>query len=345
MQHDTCEYYKPILSFQKTHKEKLVKNLLLTLKQGEEFKLIGGSSQTKGDLVCLRRKHAPVRPKCTIPPGVTINESLLIRLNIKSFALTKTTDQSGKGESEKEKAFSLEKQIENSEDGSSDENSSKSTLDWIIPPQRNFNGKNNPFHSQYKYNSKHAMGTQNVIGALTVFEKLPEIRIVRTIKRRLNAKDIAFSHNRESKKRKIQKRSKSSDVEIISEFVQPMSMPLPTYPPVRGQMSENKDMRKSLSNMYLKSNISNLTKKTEPSHEHFQIKREETRAFGSSPNAQIYLNETVMKSPIMNSSINLYFGAINRIENGEHFAVIAKRLTFDGKEQFLLEWDSTHSVK
>ena len=58
----------------------------------------------------------------------------------------------------------------------------------------------------------------------------------------------------------------------------------------------------------------------------------------------ISLSEAVTNSPIKNKSINLYFGALNRIQNGEHFKILAKRWT-GGKEEFLLEWDSPNITK
>lgn len=103
-------------------------------------------------------------------------------------------------------------------DDSSDENSSKSALDWIIPPPSNFHGINNPFHSQYKPHAKISVLTKKGFHT-KVFEKFPETRIIRTIKRRLSAKDIAFGANRESKRRKMMKRRKTDEIEGKIEFI------------------------------------------------------------------------------------------------------------------------------
>jgi Polycomb-like MTF2 factor 2 len=308
---------------------------LQTLKQEDEFKLIGGNHQVKGDLVCLRRKQAPQCPKLAITAGETINDSLLTKLNVKSFPIEKSVSKPVKEENKGRRRASKGKRCLNGDidevhDDSSDENSSKSALDWIIPPPSNFNGKNNPFHSQYKYNARLKLADRSISNnTLTVFEKLPDIRIVRTIKRRLNAKDIALGLNKEAKRRKLSKRRKSTDIEIISEIIQPISMPLPSYPPVRGH--ETKEVSRVVS-----------ASATTPSikFEKFKLNEKECENFSS--NTQINLTETVINSPVKNNSINLYFGAINRIENGEHFSVIAKRFTFDGKEQYLLEWDCSN---
>lgn len=41
----------------------------------------------------------------------------------------------------------------------------------------------------------------------------------------------------------------------------------------------------------------------------------------------------------LKSSVNIYFGAANRIAAGERFTVKAKRVGPSGKLEFLIEWD------
>jgi polycomb-like protein 2 len=41
----------------------------------------------------------------------------------------------------------------------------------------------------------------------------------------------------------------------------------------------------------------------------------------------------------LKSSVNIYFGAANRIAAGERFTVKAKRIGPSGKLEFLIEWD------
>jgi hypothetical protein len=146
--------------------------------------------------------------------------------------------------------------------------------------------------------------------------KFAEVRIVRTIKRRLSAKDILLGPNQEVKRRKISKRRKSTDVEVISEIIQPINMPLPTYIPVRTENTTS--IIRSTSTVSLR-----------PKSEFLKPQ--------ASPVSSIKM-DSVMNSPKKN--INLYFGAKNRVENGEKFTIMAKRITFDGKEQYLVEWDN-----
>lgn len=42
----------------------------------------------------------------------------------------------------------------------------------------------------------------------------------------------------------------------------------------------------------------------------------------------------------LQTSLNLYFGGVsNRIKNGERFAVRGKRVSLDGRLQYLIEWE------
>ena len=176
------------------------------------------------------------------------------------------------------------------------------------------------------------------------FDKLPDIRIVRTIKRRLSAKDIAMGLNRDTKRRKIRRR-KSCDIEIISEIIQPLNMPLRSYMPVRGG-----DARESKSTIFLKEKDDELDiKVSDESSKSMRMRRHSRsidkirNSIDSSTNGDIKpisLVEAVINSPVKSKSINMYFGALSRIENGERFKILAKRFTPDGKEQYLLDWDA-----
>lgn len=221
---------------------------------------------------------------------------------------------------------------------SSDETSSRSTLDWIIPPPKNFQGKNNPFHSQYKSDVKVKNATLK-----RSIDKAREIRIVRTIKRRLSAKDIMMGPNQEFKRRRVMKRRKSADIEIISEVIQPAMLPIPSHLPVRTDFKDISSAFNMNSNFGFKSTSSSSVSCSSTSMQGIKslkvIEKQQQvvkRFSENNPN----LTEEVMNSPIKNKCINMYFGAMHRIENGEKFKIMAKRRTFDGNEQYLLEWDT-----
>lgn len=321
------------------------------MKKEDEFKSFGGNNKKKGDFVYLRRRnqHA-VSPKISIPSGTFVNEKSLKKLTIKTFPLKDENYDMLQSNGEVKKEFQKENRrrkafkgaprdpLNNNNshtdivlDDSSDENSSKSALDWIIPPPSNFHGTNNPFHSQYRPNAKISEMMTKKGFHTKVFEKLPETRIVRTIKRRLSAKEIALGSNRDAKRRKLMKRRKTDEVEIISEIIQPLTMPLPSFIPVRG---DSRDFYKAENNceplkVQKQPRGENVVKSS--SIESSQMEKQNT--------VNISLTDAVMNSPIKNKSINLYFGALNRVENGEHFTILAKRWT-EGKEEFLLEWEN-----
>jgi Polycomb-like MTF2 factor 2 len=212
---------------------------------------------------------------------------------------------------------------------SSDDTSSKSTLDLIIPRPDNFKGFNNPFHSNYRSDAKMIEKMSEFVrrsgGANGNLSKFPEVRIVRTIKRRLSAKDILQGPNQEFKRRKFHKRRKSSDVEVISEIIQPINMPLPQYIPVRTESN------------------SNFSRISMPMPFGLKSRSESTSTIKAQPvtTANSIKIDSVINSP--KKSISLYFGAKNRIENGEKFTIMAKRTTFDGKDQYLLEWENQNN--
>lgn len=335
------------------------------MKHEAEFKSIGGNNKQKSDLVCLRRKVPPeLCRKFVIPTKIVVSEKTLKTLNIKTFPLndkpecksekiteTKVAEVRTKSRKKPHKVSETSHNIPSlpaSNDDSSDENSSKSTLDWIIPPPSNFHGMNNPFHSQYKSNAKYKAADKMMKkGQQNMFDKQPETRIVRTIKRRLSAKDIAMGPNRETKRRKNMKRRKSCDVEIISEIIQHVNMPIPSHIPVRdfkpAFQSYQKDKKTEL--IAETSKLSRQQRQCRGKNIVEKIRKNSLESFtlASQSSVGISLTDAVINSPIQTKAINLYFGAFNRIENGENFTILAKRFTFDGKEQYLLDWEDSNA--
>ncbi|XP_061391486.1 polycomb protein Pcl [Musca vetustissima] len=176
-------------------------------------------------------------------------------------------DEKPQTSSRKRKAFSLTKSYVEKQrliDSSSDENSSSSSrctsLDLIIPPPKNFLGQNNPFR-QITPKKKSPSSAQSLssgggrksvsfglVNGLDFSSKLaglktsglfPKLnskaagqpRTVRTIKRRLSAKDITIGPNQEVRRRRI--RRLSANVEVISTTT---INPIPTnYYPIHAK--------------------------------------------------------------------------------------------------------------
>lgn len=122
------------------------------------------------------------------------------------------------------------------DDNSSDDNSSRSTLDLIIPPPKDFHGFNNPFVNDSakqctELNAKATAATttpaasttqktNSNVPPLTLFGNTSftpannQIRFVNIVKRRLCEKDIMIGPNQEVKRRKYKRRSGSGPVEV-----------------------------------------------------------------------------------------------------------------------------------
>lgn len=115
---------------------------------------------------------------------------------------------------------------------SSDDTSSRGTLDSIIPPPKDFSGSNNPFLIDNSNSSNSLLNSTTISSNATVSglnftnsisngvanngagggEK-SQLRLVRTVKRRLNARDILVGPNMEIKRRKLKKRT-DENVEV-----------------------------------------------------------------------------------------------------------------------------------
>ncbi|KAH8280391.1 hypothetical protein KR018_005477 [Drosophila ironensis] len=253
--------------------------------------------------------------------------------------------------SRKRKAFRLSKRYDSSRnhcDLSSDENSSSSrgtsSLDLIIPPPANFLGRNNPFLMATPKKSTVGRGCgvgvslAAAIGISGIFKLRgsgkEQPRIVRTIKRRLSAKDITIGPNQEVRRRRTRRLTTASEV-ISTTTINPIpSHYLPIYakdlqpppaPPL-GKPSHGRLLRQR-------------PQKTSPS----QSRRNSTSSTatnGSSSNGAGGAGASAGHSMMdLKQSVNKYFGgAMNRIEAGESFAIRAKRRTGNGQVQYLVEW-------
>lgn len=112
-------------------------------------------------------------------------------------------------------------------ESSGDETSSRGTLDAIIPPLKDFQGKNNPFLMQNTYPSKKSFSLANVYakqnGKLSNFPSRFSLPVqlnplmgplVRPLKRKLSEKDIVIGPNGEVKRRKYRRPRKYLQLQV-----------------------------------------------------------------------------------------------------------------------------------
>lgn len=362
---------------------------------------------------------------------------------------------------------------------SSDDNASRGALDLIIPPPKDFAGRNNPFLIQPVVRSSltgagvcivpptkgrprgkgrgTVGGGANKSTATTIASMGGDptgtaaaagttVRIVRTIKRRLSAKDLVIGPNMEVKRRKIRRSGDRNVVEVISTAtirqiaVQPKPMRTdfrdlslshrsqsqdraaapaeddaddsgssPLYRPEEQPYGSiaGRQLRKRMDTNYAEngrrssataaaaaaaaavvaaaaaaktsgsscsSNSSGVTSirpmssvsstfsvlsssSASSSRSSFSstssgfnrgaaqmLDRDEDGQVQSVDVAAAATAGTAAAAPAtlndLQSSLTAYFGAVNRIANGERFTIRGKRIGLDGRQQYLIEWET-----
>lgn len=223
---------------------------------------------------------------------------------------------------------------------SSDDTSSRGTLDSIIPPPENFSGVNNPFlfdsnsaNSTTNRPRKSIKGTENLVPSTSSTAK-NQVQLVRTVKRRLSANDLIIGPNMKVKRRKTKKRL--DDVEVISTTSIADLPNSATYLPIssdsrRMTLTALRSTFRDQTNQFVKQ----TTKKTGESDSYGSTDGEPST--GTSTSSSVFGSTSIIgsisSSPIkdslkeesmtdLTSSVNMYFGGgNNRIESGQQFTI------------------------
>ncbi|KAK9707915.1 Polycomb-like MTF2 factor 2 [Popillia japonica] len=233
-------------------------------------------------------------------------------------------------------------------DTSGDETSSKSTLDLIIPPPKDFEGKNNPFLALMRGNVEHLKKRSKdaITLPLPLTAVIPGRPVIRPMKRQLSEKDICIGPNGEVKRRRL-RRNRSNQLPIFTNSLQTASKTA-TVVPVRPDAKEwgQRNLRSTLNqNTSPQSQIGNcvdyalngrrLRQRQDKSQEKEKISNPPT------PKPSPVKQEPDISMDDLKSSVNSYFGAAMRIAAGERFSIKAKRIGPSGKTEYLIEWEGS----
>ncbi|RZC33046.1 Mtf2 C domain containing protein [Asbolus verrucosus] len=215
-------------------------------------------------------------------------------------------------------------------DTSGDETSSKSTLDLIIPPPKDFEGKNNPFLTLLRGNPedrpKKRRSKDSITLPLPLTAVIPGKPLMRPTKRQLSEKDIFIGPNGEVKRRRLRRGRLSSYMAGQTASKTATVLPARPDPKEWGANSQITCVDLALNGRRLRQRPEKAPEKDKPPSQ---------QPSKPSPAKQ----EPDISMDDLKSSVNIYFGAANRIAAGERFTVKAKRVGPSGKIEFLIEWE------
>lgn len=261
-------------------------------------------------------------------------------------------------------------------DTSGDETSSRGTLDSFIPPPKDFEGKNNPFRnlgdlvgtpvvSLNQANSSTPLPYNQcpITLPLPLTPVIPQPPVV--AKRQLSEKDIIVDRNGQVKRRRQHRRGRPSQQQqqqqqqMQLQFQQTASKTATILPARNNEVKSEfaRNLRSSFNgaSSSASSQIGNCVDyalngrrlRQRQSNEKLPPPDPQPQRKGSMPSSPkcspVKQSAPDISLDELKSSVNIYFGAANRIAAGEKFVIKAKRIRPDGQTQYLIEWEGLNT--
>ncbi|CAH1983311.1 unnamed protein product [Acanthoscelides obtectus] len=227
-------------------------------------------------------------------------------------------------------------------DTSGDETSSKSTLDAIIPPPKDFEGKNNPFLALLRTNSEGndlKVKRKEPSLPLPLTAVIPGKPLMRPMKRQLSEKDIIIGPNGQVKRKRF-RRTRSHTNYTAGQTASKTATMVPVRPDAKewGQRS-NQGPSTSPIGTCMEYALNGRRLRQRPERQPPPEKEKPPPSTQTTSKPSPVKTEPEIDMDDLKSSVNIYFGAANRIAAGERFQVKAKRIGPMGKVDYLLEWE------
>nr|BAW19575.1 metal response element binding transcription factor 2 [Gnatocerus cornutus] len=223
-------------------------------------------------------------------------------------------------------------------DTSGDETSSKSTLDLIIPPPKDFEGKNNPFLALLRGGGEERTkrkSKDSITLPLPLTAVIPGKPLMRPTKRQLSEKDIFIGPNGEVKRRRLRRNNRCHQVYVAGQTASKTAAVVPVKTDAKEWGQRGMQPGTSQLNGCVDYALNGRRLRQRPEKPSDKEKQPPPPPSKPSPVKQ----EPDINMDDLKSSVNIYFGAANRIAAGERFAVKAKRIGPSGKLEFLIEWE------
>ncbi|XP_018396737.1 PREDICTED: PHD finger protein 19 [Cyphomyrmex costatus] len=254
-------------------------------------------------------------------------------------------------------------------DTSGDETSSRGTLDSFIPLPKDFEGKNNPFSdlvgtpcniNQANSSTPLPYNQCPITLPLPLTPVISQPPVIRPTKRQLSEKDIIIDRNGQVKRKRQHRRGRPPIQQQVQQQYQHTASKTATIIPARNNEIKSEFARnlRSSFNGASGSASSQIGNCVDYALNGRRLRQRQSNDKLPPPDSQPQRKSSISSSPKcspvkqsapdislddLKSSVNIYFGAANRIAAGEKFVIKAKRIGPNGQTQYLIEWEGLNT--